>query len=1765
MMILSGYKILSQIYASGTVSVYRGIWLEKNIPVILKVLTDEYPQQEDISRLKHEYNLIKDLNLPGAIRTYKLDKIEHRFALVLEDVPDSTRLSDFLSKQSISVDVFLPIALQLTRVLDALHSLHIIHKDINPNNIIITKDHQIKLVDFSIATQLSQETPEMMSPEGLAGTLAYMSPEQTARMNRVIDRRADLYSLGIIFYEMLTGILPFQAQDPLEWVYCHMAQKPKSPKEFNPLIPEAISNIVMKLLAKAPEDRYSTASGLAADIEIFIQKWQKKSEKITFPLGEKDHSGLFQIPQKLYGREREIEQLMEAFTKVSQGRSELLLVHGNSGVGKTSLINEVHKPVVRQRGYFAAGKFDQFQQNVPYFAMIQAFRKLIKQILTENKKNIEFWKAQLLRALSPNGQVIIEVIPEVEWLIGKQPSVPQLLISEAQSRFELVFFDFVQVFCQESHPVVIFLDDLQWADLASFALIKRLLHDGNLKYLLLIGAYRDNEMSAGHPLLDMIDDLNKHHVLIDSLQVRPLSFASIKQLVEDTLNTKVDTDPLAQFVFDKTGGNPFFCNAFLTMLHNEGHIIFDMLRAEWTWDMSVLHKLTITDNVLDLIVGKIEKFPEETRWLLKIAACIGNEFDLKTLAIVSESSLTDAARQLWPAMQENLVMPLSEGYRLIMADPDYAVGNQVILYKFSHDRIREALHVILTPEQNKLIHLKLGRLVLARLSPEELEEKVFAVVNNFNASLEMLTVEKERFEVAKLNIRAANKAKAFIAYHAAASYFEHAVKLLGEAGWQEHYPKTLEANIGYAENIHLLGKFSEADIQFAKLIKRTNNPLDKARILMFQVISFSVQSEWKKATDVALAGLEILGVKINRKPNLFNIIIELIKTKWLISRIKIENIMQLSIATDPEKILIHDFFERGTVAAYNINFKLVALLGLKSVIYGLKNGYSASAAISFAAYGILLIIGFGDYEQGIKLADLSLQMVEKFDDPRAKTRIYVTISSVLYPWKLPYRDFIGILNKAYSLGRQSGELVWAGYATVTLLQMMFIQGNELNDIASKLKNISAVPEFTGSQDALIVTRLVERLVSVLKDKQLYDSFAHEQIQAYLDRSIPVTVKSSYGAAGILCLIGVYLSEDWETALKIMRELEYYCKLPEVAAVFYLPEYFFFSSLVLLSIYKQASFMQRFRYRRHIKSSLRKLKKWAKNCPQNFEARYQLILGGWLQLLGQEDAAEVAFDRAIISARENNFTLVEAIANELIGRMYNTESLAKHAKLFVQEAASIYQRWGAVAKVQLLQQSYREFFSEQQIQVSRDTLVSQARSQHTDKSMATTKGGLDMVSIMKSVQTISGNVMLEDLLRSFISIVMENAGASRSLLLLEQNNQLVLVAKGESIGTSTEVQLLKNLPVDPNNDLCLPLVQYVQHTQEPVVLNNVAQEGSYTEDIYVINHKPLSVICLPIIHKGQMLGILYLENNLTAGAFTADHLDVLRLLAGQVAISLQNSQLFLAANRFVPHEFLDILGKHSIVDIHIGDSIQKNMTVLFADIRGFTNISEQLSPADSFKLMNEYLSYMEPIITKHGGFIDKFIGDVIMVLFPGDVDNALLAGIAMQEAVEEFNKILSERHVEPLRVGIGLNSGSLILGTLGGRSRMETSVISDAVNIASRIEELTKDYDSRLLISGTSYHAIKKLDLFQCRFIGKTQIRGRLHEVEIWEVYSADPEALRFAKMAISAHYERAVKLFFEGSYSPALHIFKNCLEKLPTDKVIMSYIVRCESAMTASD
>ncbi|MGK7901433.1 MAG: AAA family ATPase, partial [Hormoscilla sp.] len=689
MIALPGYQTIAQIYESANSHLYRAIRSQDRQPVILKVLKQDYPTPGQLTRYKQEYSLVRGLNIPGVISAYDLQLVKNTLVMVLEDFGGES-LQEIVRKRQFPLSEFLAIAIRITEILGDIHAAQIVHKDINPANIVFNPTTgELKIIDFGIATILSRSNTTLKNPAVLEGTLAYMSPEQTGRMNRSLDYRTDFYSLGATFYQLLTNQLPFAATDAMELVHCHIARQPLPPHALNLDIPPCVSDIVMKLLAKTAEERYQSAWGIKADLELCLDQLQTRGNISEFPLGTQDISDKFQIPQKLYGRDLEVETLLQAFDRISQGKTEMMLVAGYSGIGKSALVHELYKPITRKRGYLISGKFDQFQRNLPYSAVVSAFGELMRQLLAESETELNHWCSRILAAVGPNGQVIIDVIPEVELIIGTQPAVQELGPTETKNRFNLVFGNFIRVFCQQHHPFVIFLDDLQWADDATLKLLALMMTDTDTNSLLLIVTYRDNEVSPTHPLMMTLEEIAKQGAIVNQINLRPLNLEEITQLIADTLPGDRDrVIPLAELVVRKTAGNPFFVNEFLLTLHQENLLTFDLQQRTWQWDIQKIEAVGITDNVVELMISKLQKLPDRTQQVLRWAACVGNQFDLDRLAIVQEKSAAETYEALLPAIQLGLIQPTSELETTDMMAVDAPL--LIVNYKFGHDRVQQA-------------------------------------------------------------------------------------------------------------------------------------------------------------------------------------------------------------------------------------------------------------------------------------------------------------------------------------------------------------------------------------------------------------------------------------------------------------------------------------------------------------------------------------------------------------------------------------------------------------------------------------------------------------------------------------------------------------------------------------------------------------------------------------------------------------------------------------------------------------------------------------------------------------------------------------------------------------------------------------------------------------------------------------------------------------------------------------------------------------------
>ncbi|QLE40332.1 GAF domain-containing protein [Nostoc sp. C052] len=1465
---LSNYKIIELIHEGIKTTVYRATRNKDDKLVVIKLLKIEYPELKDIAAFKHEYELIKNLDIPGVIQAYSLEKYNNGLAIVLENF-DGSSLYKIIQSEKIKLLDFLKIGIKITQALGELHQNHIIHKDIKPQNIIVNLEtHQVKIIDFSISSLLLQEKPKLSNPDLLEGTLAYMSPEQTGRMNRTVDYRTDFYSLGITFYEIITGQLPFPVIDPMELVHCHIARQPTTVDQLIPEIPQVISAIIMKLLSKTAEERYQSAFGIKADLENCLNQLEQTNSITNFAIGQQDQSSQLQISEKLYGREAEIDILMTAFEKVNQGNKELILVAGYSGIGKSALVNEIHKPVIKNRGYFITGKFEQFQRNIPYASLIQAFQELMQQLLTESEAQLATWKVKILEALVPNAQIIIDVIPELELIIGQQPEVPQLASAEAQNRFNLVFQKFINVFAQKEHPLVLFLDDLQWADLASLKLIQLLAVDTEIQYLLIIGAYRDNEVDTSHPLMLVLREIEKNSSTIQIIHCQNLKIADVCQLISDSLKSSLEeSKELAKLIFNKTAGNPFFINQLLKFIHQENLLVFNFIAGKWQWDIQRIQMLGITDNVVELMIGKIKKLKDSTQNILKIAACIGNRFNLNILSCVNEKSQNDTAFDIWEALQAGFVIPLSDSYK----QPQLLnhVDVFIIDYKFLHDRVQQAAYSLIPDEHKKEIHLNIGRLLLNNLDESLLEEKIFDIVNQLNIGAELITSPEERYKLAKLNLVSGRKAKDSAAYESAVKFLKQGLSLLAIDSWQNYYELTLDLHVETVEAEYLNTNFEQAEALFTSVINNSITILDTVKVYEKKIQFYVAQNRMREALDLDLQVLEMLGVSLSQTPP---------------AQLTIEELVNLPEMTEAHKLAAMRILMTAMPPAYLADPALLPLIAFTMVDLCVQYGNSSFAAYAYGFYGLILCGPLKDIESGYRFGKLSLKILDQFNARQIKSKVYALFNIFVRHWKEHIQATIEPLQDGVQSGLDTGDIEYVGYNGLLVCWHPFWTGENLEIVEQRLEQYINLAHKIQQEHFTICLLILKQMVIELVQGQDNesclegDSF-NESVMQRMAGNI-TAIFYAYLAKSILS----YLFKDYSQAVKNAQLAQQY----EVAAsgTVYLPQYKFYYSLVLLAICLNPT------YKTDIKTAIEKveenqnqLKEWAEHSPINNQHKYELVEAEKARFLGQVLVAMEYYDRAIKGARNSEYIHEEALAYECAAEFYLSLGRNEFASLYMTKAHYGYRRWGAIAKFNDLELKYPELITK----VSTQSKLGFTSNTITTSTANEKSSGLDLITVIKASQALSEVILLENLLERLMTIVIENAGAQTGILLLDKAGKLFIEAKATV--DRDDLTVGQSIPVENSQQLPISVINYVARTKKDVVLSDASSEGSFTLDPYIVDHEIKSLICTSIVNQGKLVGLLYLENNLTVGAFTYERIQVLKLLSSQAAISLENAQFY----------------------------------------------------------------------------------------------------------------------------------------------------------------------------------------------------------------------------------------------------------------------------------
>ncbi|MEZ4233603.1 MAG: AAA family ATPase [Polyangiaceae bacterium] len=1719
--------------------VFRGLREPDGEPVVVKQLRKLYPSADQIAALQRELDLTNLAASDGVIRAYGIEQEEGIVRLIVEDF-GATSLASQIAEARPSLGECLDIAVSITRALAVVHDRQIIHKDINPSNVVRNPETgQVKLIDFGISSMLRRESVEAQTAGTVRGTPAYMSPEQTGRMNASLDYRTDLYSLGVTLYELLTGSLPFRASDTLEYVHAHIAKTPLAPHELDAEVPEVLSRLVMRLLEKRADDRYQSAGGLLHDLERAQALLQETGRLTDFELGTRDRHERFVIPQTLYGRRRETAALLGAFQRVTAGAIEVLLVAGYSGIGKTTLVNEVQRSILECSGVFASGKCDQFKHGVPYDSLAQAFRAVVNQILREDEITQAAFKQRILEALGSNGRVLTDLVQELEALIGPQPAVAALPSAEGENRLRRTVRQFVRAIGGSKHPLIVFLDDLQWADLPSLRLIKSLTSDREISHVLFIGAYRDNEVNEAHPVSQVIREMREASVVVRSIELGPLRLDHVAALLADTTGrAPEEVGDLAELCLAKTRGNPFFLNRFLESLHQNRLLTYDPAQARWTWDIEQLQLLDVTENVVDFMCNAIGTLPEATRDALQLGSVIGNRFELDVLVSLLGRSGRQVQSALREALDEDLIRPEGSAY---WEASEGEIPN--FEFRFTHDRIQQAAYSLIPDAIRRETHLKLGWALLGQLSDEELEYHLFDIVEHFHEAEQLICDASERDRVSRLNFAAGLRALQSAAYVHGYEYLRRAATLSGPDAWTRDYDYALDVGVESARAAYLTGDSAAMDQAADEVLAQARSPLDAFRAQEVRALSLVGRQRAIEALELAIETLRSLGHSIEPDPSQEDVERGLVATLGLLNNQPNEQIAALPENQDALVQAVMRLEVAVSAAAFLARPRLLALLAFDLVSLSVRKGLTKHSAFGFSLFGLFLsAINLCDI--AYKQSELALLLLDRFEDRSLRARPHHLIFGFTRIWNLPLRETLDDQREVYLLGMDNGDVEYGCWGIQIHLASSFWAGLELEGLRKEFATYVAVC-FELQQDAVAhvmvqIRQAIENLTGRAEDPtrligpDFHEDKAIEGYQAINYRSgIAVTYAM---AAKVRFLFGDFAG----AAAAAAEGLNHGDGVP---ATFMLVACRFYGALASLQLCGSANVEEREKLLALVAEHRSMLELWNGFCAANHAHRLALVDAERARVEGDLITAMDKYDEAIELARANAFVQHEALACELSGRFHSERGRRVVARAYLMEARAAYQRWGASAKVDFLEAEFPGLTAVRGSEVTTGSLTSTVEVS-TDSDLS-----LDVQSLFKATTALASEMNLDTLLGRVLDVAMQNAGATQGYLVLSREGVLRIEVAGDVEGGET---ITAGTPLADAAAVPANIVRQVFEEGAPLVIEDVRRDRRHQG----LGQHARSVLCVPVAHQGKRAGVIYLENNLVPGAFNAERLMVLELLSTQAAVAIENARLYaetrqMAASfeRFVPKEFLPPLGRERVVDLVLGDAATHQITAMFIDLRGFTALFERLEPKEGYRMLIEYFGRMSPIIRKHQGIVIQFLGDGIMASFMGAADAAVDAVIEMVRSLEEMNREHAIPGVGSLQLGAGLHSGQVMLATIGSEERLDITAVGDTVNSTARIEAATKALGAPVLISEEVMWRMLNPSAYDLRELGKVRVHGRKDPLALVQVFDCDAEAERTAKRETLPVFDKALAAYRAGRYGDAVLGFEQCLKRCPADRV----------------
>ena len=1711
---INGLEVQEVLYQSRNTTLYRQRNADTGIPMLVRYIGMEFPDPALLLKMKREFELFRRFNYSGVARAVELRDSSEGIALVMQDVP-GVCMEEFLKNNPLPLDLALQIGLNLVELVAELHRIQIVHKNINPANFIIDPASlALTLVDLSIAMQLDQELVGAVNHKDIEGSLAYISPEQTGRINRPIDYRTDYYSLGVVMYRLFTGVLPFTSEDTVELVHAQIAKMPMYPGKVNANLPAPVSEILMKLLEKAPDNRYKSTRGILNDLQNCLDQWRQHGRVEDFKIGQRDRSERFTISEKLYGREKEISELFSAFDRTAEGERSLAMVGGYSGIGKSSLINEITKSVVTRGGFFISGKFDQFHRDIPYSAGITAFRMLVRQLLSEPDAVIAKWKEKLNKALGANAKIVTDIIPELELIIGKQPEVIPLPPSEALNRINLAFISFMQAFAKAEHPLVVFLDDLQWADRPTIDLIRLLLTDKETTHFLIAATYRNNEVDATHPLLQMVRELKESQTVVREIDLQQLSKHDLQNLVSDSFLCSPETsEPLAALLLHKTGGNPFFVNEFLKTLHHDKLVAYDPAAEHWVWDIEKISKLEITDNVVELMIGKIRQFEEDTQNILKYVSCVGGRFDLQMAAGIHGKSAPETAKDLWPAVREGLVVPIGNAYRIAEVQGSEN-EQQSVQYKFLHDRVQQAAYALVDAGEKEALHLHIARTLYKDLTEEERQEHVFDLMNHYNFGSRLLDTNDEKIRCAELNLFAGRKAKSSAAYEPSYKYLEAGINILPSHAWQQLYPLTLDLFTEGSEAAYLSGKISEMESLTQVVIDQAHDVYDSARATMIRIRAYVSLTKNEEAFKVGEQCLKQLGVHFPANPNQLHIVSNLVSTKLHLRNKTAEELLQLPNMTDRKQSLIMELLSEIAQPSYFAKKNVFPLIVFKQINLSVKYGNHLHTAFAYVTYGIVMCGSTFEFDEGLKFGNLAVGLNEKFNATSLYSKIHFINGNFIRNWRYHFRSNLQEVLAAYHKGIETGDFLFASYAGFNYCVLKFFLNVPLEELTEEMgayaSSLRKFRQDLGRRWLLTFMQVADQLRGSQDPGVLLKGKYYDESKDYPDQEKNNDYTGLFVCAFNKSLLGFIQGDYGHVVIEAGKAF------PLAENVLAWPHIPFLQMMYGVSLLKQAG-QSAYAGRRlavfKAGRELAKLKKAAKSAPDNYLSKMHFLQAEIAAFNGNSEKAAEQYQESIKRSSMSGMLLEEALAHEHFGLFALKNNDVEAGRKHIMEARRIYSKWGATAKVEQLERNH---------DLRIRTVAGDSWRKATGRS-----SDLDMDSLMKASLAISGEIQLNRLVEKLMAVMIENAGAQKGYLLISRKNEWYI--EGERMADQHGSDEQEETRLTSNKLLPESIVNYVIRTNEDLVLDNVQADIRFFNDPVVQAMRPVSVLCLPVFNQGHRSGILYLENSLHSGAFTDQRVQFLKLLSGQIAVSLENALVYENLEEKVKERTVelekqkDALEKEkqksdslllNILPSETAEELKKFgyaspklfnlITVMFTDFVNFTKTSERLEAAALVQEIDFFYSAFDQIVTKHHIEKIKTIGDSYMCAGGLPVANTTHA-LDVVNAAAEIRQFVAFLNLQRKKQGlptfecrIGIHSGPVVAGIVGIK-KFAYDIWGDTVNIASRMESSSETM--KINMSGSTFELIS--GSVPCVKRGKIEAKNK----GLIDMYYVDTEVL----------------------------------------------------------